>query len=372
MSNHYEILGVSTEADATTIEKAYNNKKSNTHPANEKYKAIEEAHEILIDPQKREKYDLQMLISVGIKTYYGYIGQYNNAGKKHGKGKMTYPNGDVYEGGWRDGLRHDQGKMIYDNGGVYEKLGNIYDGGWKDGLRHGRGTMRYSNGDVFEGEYKNDEKDGRGKQRYTSGVVFEGEYKDGKKNGEGELNCMGGKIRIYGNWEKDKIWQGNMTYKNGDVYEGGIMVKKILPFVFRHGKGKMKYKNGDVYEGEWYIDEEKGNGKMTYKNNDVYEGSFLIKESNRPVPNGLGKMKYENGDVYNGNWEGGLRHGPGTFTQKNKGCCKSEWIHGKNVNEMCVTCSFWGLGSVGWGGKRKSKRSKKSKTKRKRTRSKRS
>ena len=224
MSNHYDILGVSTEADATTIEKAYRKLSLQYHPdpeATEKYKAINEAHEILIDPQKREQYDLQMFNSVGIEKYYGYIGKYNNAGKKDGQGKMTYANGDVYEGGWRNGLRHDQGKMTYDNGGVYAKDGDVYEGAWQDGLRHGRGTSRYANGNVYEGEYRDDKKHGRGTFRSASGeVVFEGEYKDGTKNGKGNLNCMGGKIRIYGNWEKDEIWQGNMTYTNGDVYEG--------------------------------------------------------------------------------------------------------------------------------------------------------
>jgi hypothetical protein len=34
-------------------------------------------------------------------------------------GVYTYPNGDVYEGGWRNGLRHGNGKYSYkEDGGV--------------------------------------------------------------------------------------------------------------------------------------------------------------------------------------------------------------------------------------------------------------
>jgi len=39
---------------------------------------------------------------------------------------MTYSNGDVYEGDWRDGNPHGKGKMTYSNGHVYE-------GDWRDG-----------------------------------------------------------------------------------------------------------------------------------------------------------------------------------------------------------------------------------------------
>ena len=38
----------------------------------------------------------------------------------HGWGKITYDNGDVYEGGWKYSMRHGWGKMTYNNGDVYE------------------------------------------------------------------------------------------------------------------------------------------------------------------------------------------------------------------------------------------------------------
>ena len=47
-----------------------------------------------------------------------YEGEYQND-LKHGRGKYTYPNGDVYDGEWSEGKRH--GKGMYRNketGGV--------------------------------------------------------------------------------------------------------------------------------------------------------------------------------------------------------------------------------------------------------------
>ena len=47
-----------------------------------------------------------------------YEGEYQSD-LKHGRGKYTYPNGDVYDGEWNEGKRH--GKGIYRNketGGV--------------------------------------------------------------------------------------------------------------------------------------------------------------------------------------------------------------------------------------------------------------
>lgn len=47
-----------------------------------------------------------------------YEGEYQND-VKHGRGKYTYPNGDVYNGEWNEGKRH--GKGLYRNketGGV--------------------------------------------------------------------------------------------------------------------------------------------------------------------------------------------------------------------------------------------------------------
>src|SRR5699024_37043 len=61
----YETLGVSKDADAKEIKKAFRKLARKYHPdvnpgdqqADQKFKQINEAHEVLSDPEKRKKYD---------------------------------------------------------------------------------------------------------------------------------------------------------------------------------------------------------------------------------------------------------------------------------------------------------------------------
>ena len=62
--DYYEILGVARTASQDEIRKAYRKLAKEYHPdvnkdsgAGEKYKEINEAYEVLKDPEKRGKYD---------------------------------------------------------------------------------------------------------------------------------------------------------------------------------------------------------------------------------------------------------------------------------------------------------------------------
>ena len=64
---------------------------------------------------------------------------------KHGQGKYSWNDGEIYEGSWKEDSMHGEGKMIYANG-------DVYTGSFEDNRRHGEGEMVYKeSGNVYKG-----------------------------------------------------------------------------------------------------------------------------------------------------------------------------------------------------------------------------
>ncbi|QQD20844.1 molecular chaperone DnaJ [Venatoribacter cucullus] len=107
--DYYEILGVSKDADAATLKKAYRKLAMKYHPdrnpddkdADAKFKEATEAYEVLGDAQKRQMYD-----------QYGHAGVDGQAGGGYGGGAGgSFSDifgdvfGDIFGGGGRGGSR---------------------------------------------------------------------------------------------------------------------------------------------------------------------------------------------------------------------------------------------------------------------------
>ena len=58
---------------------------------------------------------LLIVFLVGCSSKIDYVGELVND-KPHGKGILTYENGDSYEGEWKEGKKHGQGTLFFDDG----------------------------------------------------------------------------------------------------------------------------------------------------------------------------------------------------------------------------------------------------------------
>jgi hypothetical protein len=81
-----------------------------------------------------------------------YQGEFK-AGRKHGKGVKTWPNGDRYEGGFANDMKHGTGTYAWGRG---PWAGESYEGGFANDRRHGFGVYRWQTGDVYAGPWESD------------------------------------------------------------------------------------------------------------------------------------------------------------------------------------------------------------------------
>lgn len=118
-----------------------------------------------------------------------FEGERNEAGKFHGKGKMTFASGDIYEGDWANGEMNGQGTMTF--AGID---GGSYVGEWHDGKFAGKGVLHFASGNRFEGEFKDGKEHGHGTLHYARGKrqKFEGEWENGNRSGFGVMTYANG------------------------------------------------------------------------------------------------------------------------------------------------------------------------------------
>ncbi len=87
--------------------------------------------------------------------------------------KISYYEGDVFEGMLRLRKFHGQGKYTWKEGGQYE-------GNFRRGKLDGKGKYTTAEGDVYEGNFKNNTYHGSGKYTWKDGSSFEGQFKNGR------------------------------------------------------------------------------------------------------------------------------------------------------------------------------------------------
>ncbi len=192
-----------------------------------------------------------------------------------GTGKISWVNGDMYDGTLVKGQRQGRGLFIWANGQRYE-------GDWVQDTPSGKGKMQFANGNRYEGEVVAGIPQGIGRMQYASGDDYSGRFNAGVPD-----------VR------------GTYTWKNGQTFDGEWKADRP------NGQGILKFANGNVFEGTVVNGIPNGQGKLTFATGELYTGAVVSGE-----PEGQGSFNWPNGDQYVGLWKAGKKHGQGAFTWK--------------------------------------------------------
>lgn len=148
-TDYYKVLGVPKDASAADIKKAYRKLAVKYHPdknpgdkaAEEKFKEISEANDVLSDPVKRKKYDKYGSNWQYAEQYEQYEKQHAGAGRGSGAGGF----GGRPFGGSEGGQFYYEGNMedLFDNEDFANIFGQYFAGG-AGGSRGGRGRQSYA------------------------------------------------------------------------------------------------------------------------------------------------------------------------------------------------------------------------------------
>lgn len=121
-------------------------------------------------------------------------------GRLNGPGVFTFPNGDVYEGVYRDDVLNGPGELRWGNG-------NRYRGTFRNFRPDGHGVLSFTNGDRFDGEFKAGLMDGLGRAVWANGEHYEGHFARGAPDGQGTLTAAS---QTYsGTWRRGCFREGN-------------------------------------------------------------------------------------------------------------------------------------------------------------------
>lgn len=221
----------------------------------------------------------------------------------NGKGTKIWPNGDKYNGDWKNQKPHGLGTFIWVNG-------TKYIGDWEFGIQNGQGTVTWANGDKYIGGRKNGEADGQGTFIYANGITQSGVWKNGNlietDSSEKVIGC------VEGNCDNGK---GTGVWEKGFKYVGEWKMQNM------HGFGIGTWPNGDRYEGDWVNGQRTGQGKYFYSGG---------------------------GGVYTGEWKNNNRHGEGTMIWNDGVKEVAIWEMDKPVKTISISKNFIFKGGSEW------------------------
>ena len=156
--------------------------------------------------------------------------------------------------------------------------GTQYQGVIKHKVPHGRGIMTHPDGDVYEGDFGETEiamVKGQGRMKYAGGEVYEGEFVNGRSHGEGAMTFPDGTIceSDFNNGKVVTHGTATATLPDGSVHVNDWAITKAKAKVPpQDGKGSFKYPDGTAYEGDYENGKPHGKGTTTRPDGTIYIG----------------------------------------------------------------------------------------------------
>jgi hypothetical protein len=253
-----------------------------------------------------------------------YTGQFRNS-QKHGTGKFTLTNGNIYEGQFLNNRMQGEGTMTYPNGDKYA-------GKWVGDQPNGQGIYYFVTKERYEGNFTNGAFDGQGTMYYPDRSYYSGSWRANKKNGKGKLVTTDGNV-TNGTWANGKfVSKDNATTTTTANNSKPTNTNK--PPVATPNKQQTKPVGGTKPDvagmrncGVTYC----RSGKGYY---DYPDGSRWVGDFKEGVPNGRGVCYYSNGDRYEGEWANNAPYGEGVMYFVTGRVYGAVWVNGSPVKEL--------------------------------------
>jgi hypothetical protein len=253
-----------------------------------------------------------------------------------GIGRITYTNGDVYDGMIIDNMMSGYGKIQYANG-------HSYIGQHINGKRNGKGIYSFINS-WYEGQFKDDFKDGIGKMKYTPGEdIYIGSFKNDKQHGRGMYLYDNGDVYI-GLFKFDNFCQGTLTYMNGNQFQGSFKRNNFNMGVFTY-----KYTSDDNHDClDLNRSEQNEEQNVHQESSLVIENSELLEIDTANITatyvgsyknnkrHGYGILSHVDGEVFAGAFKRDLMHGRGIISHKDVPYYHGSFKHGKYDGLGCI------------------------------------
>ena len=155
--------------------------------------------------------------------------------EKHGKGKITWVDGSVFEGTFKQGKICDKGRII-------SASGDYYIGEFLADKAHGFGKMTKVDGSTYEGEFKMNMHHGEGTENIANDHKYIGQFKNDHRHGKGELYHS--EYTYKGQFVCDKMQGcGTKTMSDGTVFQGYFFNNQLCLADEAKSEKKPLYKN---------------------------------------------------------------------------------------------------------------------------------